>query len=108
MWTCISYILRFFSYLKRGNKSLYKEVNFPVIPVFSVISCGDPGVPINGRQVNVSNNYKYGSFIEFDCSENYTFSGDRKIVCGETKDWSAPLPRCFGEFYFLWHRNISG
>ena len=75
---------------------------------FSVISCGDPGVPIHGRQVNVSNNYKYGSFVEFDCSENYTFSGDRKIVCGETKDWSAPLPRCFGEFYFLWHRNMSG
>ncbi|XP_067016849.1 sushi, von Willebrand factor type A, EGF and pentraxin domain-containing protein 1-like isoform X1 [Acropora muricata] len=60
-----------------------------------IISCDDPGVPIHGRQVNVSNNYKYGSFIEFDCSENYTFSGDRKIVCGETKDWSAPLPRCF-------------
>ena len=68
--------------------------------VFSVISCGDPGVPIYGRQVHVSNNYKYGSFIEFDCNENYTFSGDRKIVCGETKDWSAPLPRCFGKFYF--------
>ena len=89
--------------------SSYKEVNLPFyFPVFSVISCGDPGVPIHGRQVNVSNNYKYGSFVEFDCSENYTFSGDRKIVCGETKDWSAPLPRCFGEFYFLWHRNISG
>ena len=102
MWTCISYILRFCSYLKnKGRRPPIKKLRSFFTPVFLVISCGDPGVPIYGRQVKVSNNYKYGSFIEFDCNENYTFSGDRKIVCGETKDWSAPLPRCFGEFYFL-------
>ncbi|XP_068726408.1 protein lev-9-like [Montipora capricornis] len=60
-----------------------------------IISCGDPGTPLNGAQVHIKNNYKYGGSVEFECNDNYTFAGSRLITCGESKDWSAPLPRCF-------------
>ena len=55
---------------------------------------------MNGKQVNIKNNYKYGGSVEFECNDNYTFAGSSLITCGESKDWSAPLPRCFGEFFF--------
>ena len=39
--------------------------------------------------------------MEFACNNNYTLAGKRKITCEETKDWSSPIPRCWGELYFM-------
>jgi len=60
-----------------------------------IIHCGNPGTPLNGKQVNVQNNYNYGGSVEFTCNDNYTLAGKRKISCEETKDWSSPIPRCW-------------
>ncbi|KAL9965481.1 hypothetical protein ACROYT_G029286 [Oculina patagonica] len=61
----------------------------------SVISCGDPGTPVNGKQARVKIGYIYGGSVEFTCKDNnYTISGADKIYCEETKNWSSPLPRC--------------
>ncbi|XP_078348139.1 protein lev-9-like isoform X2 [Oculina patagonica] len=60
-----------------------------------IISCGDPGTPLHGKQTNVKNGYNYGSSVEFICNDNYTLSGRSKIYCEETKDWSSPNPRCW-------------
>ncbi len=67
-----------------------------MLPIFSVTSCGDPGTPVNGKQTNVKNGYNYGGSVEFICNDNYTLSGRSKIYCEETKDWSSPIPRCWG------------
>jgi len=53
---------------------------------FVEINCGNPGTPMNGKQVNVHNNYNYGSSVEFACIDNYTLAGTPKITCEETKD----------------------
>ena len=66
-----------------------------------VIHCGDPGTPLNGKQVNVQNKYNYGGSVEFACNANYTLAGKRKITCEETKDWSSSIPRCWGELYVM-------
>ena len=70
--------------------------SFSVTYFFAVKSCGDPGTPLNGLQVNVKNGYNYGGSVEFACKDNYTLSEKKKIYCEETKDWSSPIPKCWG------------
>ena len=35
--------------------------------------------------------------MEFACNDNYTLTGRHVIQCEETKDWNAPIPKCFGK-----------
>ena len=65
--------------------------------LFTVISCGDPGTPLNGQQADVKNGYNYGGSVKFTCKDNYTLSGKSEINCEETKDWSSPIPKCWGK-----------
>ena len=65
--------------------------------LFLVISCGDPGTPLNGKKINVKINFNFGGSVEFACNDNYTMAGNRVIQCEEDKDWNLPIPRCFGK-----------
>lgn len=65
--------------------------------LFTVITCGDPGTPLNGQQADVKNGYNYGGSVKFICKDNYTLSGTSEIFCEETKDWSSPTPKCWGK-----------
>ena len=66
-----------------------------------VISCADPGSPINGKNVNAKNKYNYGDTLKFACNDHYTLEGNRQIKCEETKDWSGALPYCRGNNIYI-------
>ena len=66
-----------------------------------VISCADPGSPINGKNVNAKNKYYYGDTLKFACNDHYTLEGNRQIKCEETKDWSGALPYCRGNNIYI-------
>ena len=60
--------------------------------VFLGITCGDPGVPLNG---SVSSN---GSFVNdvanFTCDFGFELEGDTQRVCEENGMWSNMVPNC--------------
>ena len=56
------------------------------------ITCGDPGVPLNG---SVSSN---GSFVTsvatFACDFGFELEGDTQRVCEENGMWTNMVPNC--------------
>ena len=78
-------------------QTLSVEIALHVTNLFTVISCGDPGTPLNGQQADVKNGYNYGGSVKFTCKDNYTLSGTSEIFCEDTKDWSSPTPKCRGK-----------
>ena len=74
---------------------------FKISSYVLVISCKDPGSPINGKQVNTKNHYNYEDTLQFACNDNYTLEGYRQIKCKETKDWSGAVPSCRGNHNYV-------
>ena len=57
-----------------------------------VLSCGDPGTPVNG--VRVGDNFTYGSVVQFRCNDSYELSGNDRRECRQDGRWSGFTPRC--------------
>ena len=55
-------------------------------------SCGNPGVPDNGKKN--SSTYKYGNSIAFECDDGYTLSGPAVRTCQNTGMWTGIQPTC--------------
>lgn len=58
----------------------------------TVDSCGEPGVPTNGR--TIGNSTTVGSIVNHICNEGYMLNGANQRECLSNGSWSAPLPSC--------------
>lgn len=60
-------------------------------------------MPRFGRRNGYS--FAVGDTLSFSCNMGYRLEGAPELIClgGGRRMWSAPLPRCVGEFYI----NVS-
>jgi len=61
-------------------------------PVCLEHSCGNPGVPANGKKH--SSTYQYGDSIKFECNVGYTLSGSAIRTCQNNGLWTGTQPTC--------------
>lgn len=63
---------------------------------FTVISCGDPGIPANG--LRYGDDYVVGQNVTFMCQPGYTMDSNSSQVrtCTSNGTWSGMLPLCKG------------
>ena len=69
-----------------------------------VVSCGDPGSPINGTTV-ANNGYTFGRRVWFLCNNGYVTEGATSAICRADGNWSISLPKCSG--YTISHCTFS-
>ena len=55
-------------------------------------SCGNPGVPANGKKN--SSTYQYGYSIKFECNVGYTLQGSSVRTCQNNGLWTGTQPTC--------------
>ena len=64
---------------------------FPRIQ-FSVVSCGDPGIPANG--VRYGDIFTYQSSVLLECDPGYKLVGDLTRTCQADGSWTGSQPTC--------------
>lgn len=57
-----------------------------------MISCGDPGIPVNGFRLG--ENFTFRSIVHFRCNDSYELSGNERRECRQDGRWSGFTPRC--------------
>ena len=63
-----------------------------VIFSFSAKSCGNPGVPQNGKLKSYIFTFK--SRVDFDCNRGYKLVGNKYRICQANQRWDGTLPTC--------------
>lgn len=73
--------------------------------MFTVISCGDPGVPANG--LRYGEDYIVGQNVTYICQPGYTMDPKSSITrtCTSNGTWSGLIPVCKGMFYYFIFQN---
>eukprot|EP00117_Sycon_ciliatum_P036248 scpid11835/ scgid3889/ Sushi, von Willebrand factor type A, EGF and pentraxin domain-containing protein 1 len=61
-------------------------------PVCNLVTCGDPGQPING--VRIGSTFTYGSQVLFECVPGYNLVGLQELTCELSGRWSGSPPTC--------------
>ena len=61
-------------------------------PVTTEISCGNPGIPANGKRTG--DDFTFEARVTFMCDENFQLNGAPAAVCRVDGSWSNPLPSC--------------
>ena len=62
-------------------------------PSLAERSCGNPGVPANGKKIGDA--HKYGKTVNFTCNTGYTMHGSSSRTCQEsTAKWTGTQPTC--------------
>ena len=69
-----------------------KKVTFTVLFSLTERSCGNPGVPNNGKKN--SSSYQYGNSIKFECNVGYTLQGSAVRTCEDNGLWTGTQPTC--------------
>lgn len=72
--------------------SLNKKNTFTVLFSLTARSCGNPGVPNNGKKN--SSSYQYGNSIKFECNVGYTLQGSAVRTCEDNGLWTGTQPTC--------------
>ncbi|XP_067041101.1 sushi, von Willebrand factor type A, EGF and pentraxin domain-containing protein 1-like [Acropora muricata] len=61
-------------------------------PICRIISCGDPGSPINGEILG--SEFTYGKTVIYDCNPGYQLKGTRSRTCQLDGSWSGLVATC--------------
>ena len=77
-----------------GNTSTFCHANGKwnaSLPYCTLIDCGYPGIPNNGKAIGTS--YTYNSTVMYSCDDGYVLNGSSSLICliGE---WNASVPNC--------------
>ena len=81
-------------FLKKMFKFL---LNFVLLSEDNLTRCFHPGIPIHGNLRNVTQNFRIGSVVEFECDEGYVLVGDMIQECMYFLEWSGKgAPDCIG------------
>ncbi|XP_067840108.1 CUB and sushi domain-containing protein 1-like [Heptranchias perlo] len=59
------------------------------------ISCGHPGVPVNGELFGDA--FTFGSAVRYTCTRARSLIGNTTRICQENSHWSGSLPHCSGD-----------
>ena len=62
------------------------------IPYCSIVSCDNPGIPVNGQRNGGS--FTYNSALNFTCNVGYTLLGVGSLTCLANGSWNNVLPSC--------------
>ncbi|XP_032808661.2 CUB and sushi domain-containing protein 3-like isoform X1 [Petromyzon marinus] len=67
------------------------------LPTCKVVSCPDPGEPLNGvRKVNKGyGKFVFGSVVFYDCKQGFYLIGSSVLTCLPNGLWDRPIPQCF-------------
>jgi len=84
-------------YLVPGNNGVPRDISKiitmnTVIFSFSAKSCGNPGIPENGKLKSYIFTFK--SRVDFDCNHGYKLVGDKYRQCQANQRWTGRSPTC--------------
>ena len=65
----------------------------------SVVDCGNPGLPQNGRRSLSSTTF--GSSVTFECNSGYKLEGQSSRQCQASGSWSGSVPQCVCKLLLL-------
>lgn len=71
---------------------------------FTERSCGNPGIPTNGKKN--SSSYQYGNSILFECDVGYTLQGSSVRTCQDNGLWTGTQPTCQSELTSVYLTRI--
>lgn len=78
--------------------SSHLKAHLPLMAIYAVVSCADPGKVEHSRRVLSGPHFTVGSTIQYICSKGFTLSGNSLLTCfdrGSTgPKWNQKLPRC--------------
>ena len=62
------------------------------LPMCTIVTCGDPGIPTNG--FTNGNNFKFHDVLTFGCDSDFSLIGNSNITCQANGQWSGNIPLC--------------
>jgi len=65
--------------------------------IYVGISCGEPGVPLNGMTSKTNENF-VGSIARFTCDKGYEHNGPHQRKCQFDRTWSNSVPTCDSKY----------
>ena len=61
----------------------------------TVVSCGNPGTPANGKiAFTAGNSYVYGNILKATCNHGYRLLGTSIRTCQANGQWTGTAPSC--------------
>lgn len=79
---------------KGSNWDCVVEQNTYLLSTLSVVDCGKPQQPKNGRYIG--NLTTFQSSISYECDDGYVLQGSETRMCTSDKNWSGRDVTCSG------------